>query len=130
MILNPRVRRILPWIALAPVCIAVLLRAGLHRGEKDEFRALDASRRQLFAVMASHEREWRDKSAKTFPGDPWSQDDMFHSLEMQRAWSLAGLRGVGVPDVLRAVDDGMREGWGNPGQMKATVPPCHPRPEY
>jgi hypothetical protein len=127
---NALFSRITPWIALGSVVVVVCVRASLPGREADEFRAPDASRRQIFIAMAAQEPEWRDKASKAFPADPWSQDDMVHSLEMQRAWTMASGRGLSISDVLRAVDDGMREGWGIPGQLNAKVPPCHPRLEY
>ena len=71
----------------------------------------------------------RKQAMKDWAADPWSQDDAFHNLEHQRAWGLAGPMKTSEADILRAVDDGMRENWPRWGAaMKTTVPPCRPRP--
>lgn len=92
----------------------------------------DDGRRQVFEKLASLEPTQRMAAARKFAGDAWSQDDDFHAVQMQAARGIARRRGVSLGQVLRALDDGMREGWPVPGgvQMKTTVPPCRPRPVY
>jgi hypothetical protein len=92
----------------------------------------DDGRRQAFEELASLEPTQRMEAARKFAGDAWSQDDDFHAVEMQAARRIARRRGVSLGEVLRALDDGMREGWPMPSgvQMKTTVAPCRPRPVY
>ena len=86
-------------------------------------------RMQVFSGFAMEEPRMRRQAEKDWSTDPWSQDDAFHNLEHQRAWNLANQMKTSEAEVLRAVDDGMREGWPQWGaQMKTTVPPCRPRP--
>ncbi len=86
-------------------------------------------RRQAFGILSNEEATMRRQAAKDWPADPWSQDDAFHNLEHGRAWGLAGAMHTSEAEVLRALDDGMREGWPRYGaNMKTTVPPCRPRP--
>jgi hypothetical protein len=95
--------------------------------------AADAvTRRTMFLAIASDETKMRRDAAKKFPTDSWSQDDDFHQSELKRAESLAAEHGVRVGDALRAVDEGMREGWPQPPgiAMRTTVPPCQPRAIY
>lgn len=71
----------------------------------------------------------RKQAQKDWAADPWSQDDAFHNLEHQRAWGLAGTMKTSEAEILRAVDDGMRENWPRFGiVLRTTVPPCRPRP--
>ena len=59
-------------------------------------------------------------------------DDDVHNSEMRKAKELAGARRVPVGDVLRAFDDGMREGWPtrDGSRLIPEVTPCRPRPIY
>ena len=80
--------------------------------------------------ITSRERQQRREAAVKFPGDLWSQDDDFHERENESTRSFAGGHEVAISDVVRAVDDGMREHWPTFGVPQATVPPCRPRLSY
>ena len=69
-------------------------------------------------------------AALKFPGDPWSQDDDFHSREEAEARSFAASHDVRLADVLRAVDEGMRSHWPAAASPNPRVPPCRPRLAY
>lgn len=90
----------------------------------------ERARRAAYVIMVTDEQNMRRESIKDFPADPWSQDDAFHNLEYRRAKSIAGPRDMSLQDVLRAMDEGMREQWPKPipVHQKPTVPPCRPRP--
>src|SRR5438552_17743941 len=84
-------------------------------------------RMHVFSVLAMEENSMRRQAAKDWATDPWSQDDAFHNLEHQRASGLATGAHTSEQEVLRALDDGMREGWPQwGGSLKTTVPPCRP----
>lgn len=109
-----------------------LIRALTAKAPASGERASEALRHQAFAEIASEEPAMRAAAAHEFPGDAWSQDDDFHEHEQKMARSLAAKNGVRLGDVLRALDDGLRERWPpaprvhlNPG-----VPPCRPRLSY
>ena len=91
-----------------------------------------AMRAAIFREAAATELAARTDAARAFPGDPWSADDDFHNHEQRLARAIAARRGVPIETVLRALDEGLREHWQhpNPQPLIATVPPCHPRPEY
>jgi hypothetical protein len=92
----------------------------------------DPARQAAFRELASEEASQRARASRTFPWDAWSQDDDFHANEMLMAMRIARTRGVALGDVLRALDDGMREQWPLPpsANVRPSVPPCRPRPIY
>jgi len=85
---------------------------------------------EIFQIIAHEEPGMRATAAHAFPGDVWSQDDDFHALERKKVRSFAAEHDVPIADVVRAVDDGMREGWSPRGVLSAKVPPCRPRLDY
>lgn len=89
-------------------------------------------KRAAFAAIASEERAMRRKAAKSFPTDPWSQDDDFHKQERDRAKAYADDKRLRFDDVLSALDEGMRGDWPRDRRvsLRATVPPCQPRTIY
>ncbi len=127
-----RSARALWWtVAAVPAAVAVALAltspTKAPRGHLTPEQAHDA-----FRTIAGAEPQLRREAAKRFPTDPWSQDDDFHRQEMTRARSFADSHRAPLGEVLRAVDDGMREGWPRPGgaEVRVTVPPCRPRAIY
>ncbi|HSQ66333.1 MAG TPA: hypothetical protein VLM85_24085 [Polyangiaceae bacterium] len=92
--------------------------------------ATEAIAREAYRDIVSRERTMRHDAALKFPGDPWSQDDDFHSREEGEARSFAASHDVRLADVLRAVDDGMRAHWSAPVTPDPRVPPCRPRLAY
>lgn len=94
-------------------------------------RALDdAERRSVYAQLAIDEARLRKQAEHDWPTDAWSQDDAFHNLALRRVNELAQQRQTGPAEIFRAFDDGMRERWPRPpaAAVRATVPPCRPRP--
>src|SRR5215467_1630752 len=83
--------------------------------------------RQAYQTITSQEPAQRRESSKKFPGDPWSQDDDFHEREQREARKFAGSHEARLPDVLRALDDGMHERWSTRANPQPRVPPCRPR---
>lgn len=125
-------RSAVAWIVFGLFVAVGIACAMLPGTPADTFRATEEAQREAFSVMVSAEPSMRHQAETNFPGDPWSQDDDFHALEVQKVISHANLRGLSTADVLRALDDGLREGWPRPDNisMKATVPPCRPRAIY
>jgi hypothetical protein len=80
--------------------------------------------------ITSSERKMRREAALAFPGDPWSQDDDFHSMVQDEVRKFATLYHTSIADVLRALDDGMKEGWPAEVRPNPRVPPCRPRMSY
>ena len=74
----------------------------------------------------------RAKATHNFPGDAWSQDDDFRRREQARSRVVAVERGTRLSDVMRALDEGIREEWPLPPGtvLKPGVPPCRPRLTY
>ena len=118
------------WAVVAIVSLVAIVRAATAPGLPSQPAAAEAQRREVFVVIAGEERKMRQMAAKDFPADPWSQDDAFHNLEFKRAKTLAGERSMRLADVLRAIDEGMRERWPRPLDvwLNPSVPPCRPRP--
>jgi hypothetical protein len=117
-------------VLVAAIGTAVVV-AATAPSPRDVFRADEGGRRELYAAVAGAEPRFRARAADGFPGDLWSQDDDFHNAEQRLASELAARHGVRVADVLRAIDDGMRARWPAAAPPpQATVPPCHPRPDY
>jgi len=111
--------------ACTTACVAVLTAPASPKPKALD----DQERAHVFSVFSMEENGMRRQAAKDWAADPWSQDDAFHNLEHQRAWNMASGMKTSEQEVLRAVDDGMREGWPQwGGTMKTTVPPCRPRP--
>jgi hypothetical protein len=123
------------WLAHA--CTMALIATALVRAVSAPTpppgeRASDALRRETFAQIAAEEPSMRAAAAHEFPGDAWSQDDDFHQREQKMARSVAAKNGVRLGDVLRALDDGLREGWPPAPRVHLSpgVPPCRPRLSY
>jgi hypothetical protein len=125
-------RSVVGWVATSAFLIAAIVRANTGQVAPGIWRSSESTRREIFRVIARGEAEVRARAARGFPGDLWSADDDFHSNEQRSARAAAGARGLSIAESLRAVDEGLREGWphDNPEPLIATVPPCHPRPEY
>jgi hypothetical protein len=125
------------WLFFAAACTFAAARAVVAAPPPVPPPANEAVQRAAFIDIAEHEREMRQDAAKSFPTDPWSQDDAFHDLERKRAITFARGHSVRTGDVLDAIDRGMREGWAQTEEagrtsapLVATVPPCRPRAIY
>ena len=125
------------WLFFAAACTFAAARAVVAAPPPVPPPASEAVQRAAFIDIAEHEREMRQDAAKSFPTDPWSQDDAFHDLERKRAITFARGHSVRTGDVLDAIDRGMREGWAQTEEagrtsapLVATVPPCRPRAIY
>jgi len=121
------------WAPFGVVCAIAVGRALLARPPEPATAPLDAvQRRDAFRFVASDESAERREAAKTFPTDLWSRDDDFHQREMKRARDWARSHHASLPDVLEAVDQGLREHWphNNPSPLVTTTPPCRPRAIY
>jgi len=125
------------WIAFGLLSGLAVLRAVTADNATPTWRADPAARRAIFQALAVGEQKARADAARAFPGDPWSADDDFHNHEQRRAHLIAAERGLGLADVLRAIDEGLHdEGLHEhpPSVTRepliATVPPCRPRPVY
>lgn len=119
------------WVVFGLVIAVAIGRALTANDPASGWRADEATRRSTFRFFAATEASERAQAARAFPGDPWSADDDFHNHEQGAAWEIAAQRRVGVADVLRAIDEGLRDPSQTAGRpLIATVPPCHPRPVY
>lgn len=125
-----RVLSILGWVVFAGSFVVAFGRALASEPKSAPPPAPEHQRRNAYTVIAADERNMRRESIKDFPADPWSQDDGFHNSEYRRARQVATQRSMSLQDVLRAMDEGMREHWPKPAgiHQKPTVPPCRPRP--
>lgn len=91
-------------------------------------RALSVDERRSVAVeLAQEEEEWRLTAARAFPADHWSRDDAFFGFEQLRIRGMAGERRTSPGDILRGIDELLRE---NPQNRRTTVAPCKPRPFF
>jgi hypothetical protein len=117
-------------IAVVLLIAAAVGRAETASGPPSGKPATEASSKDAYRDIVSRERTMRHDAAVKFPGDPWSQDDDFHSREESEARSFASKNDVRLTDVLRAVDDGMHAGWAAPVTPDPRVPPCRPRLAY
>jgi hypothetical protein len=118
------------WCALAAACIVAIATAARAKAPAPAAQADERVRKDAFRVVAYDEPPTRGKSTHAFPGDAWSQDDDYHAQEAKKIRSFAGEHEVRLDDVVRAVDEGMKEGWPPRGLMKTGVPPCRPRLDY
>lgn len=120
----------LVWAGFVVVCGAAVAIAATAPRPPYARRLNDEERRAVFAQFAIDEARMRKQAEHDWPTDPWSQDDAFHNLALHRAEDLAGQRKTRPAEIFRAQDDGMRERWPRAPSavMRATVPPCRPRP--
>lgn len=120
------------------IALTAVLRAATAIPPEERPDTTAAAMRAAFSEIAAEEPAMRASSAQEFPGDLWSQDDDFHGREQKRAREVAGAKGMRLPDVLRALDDGLREHWPITADGGVTldvhlapgVPPCRPRLSY
>ena len=121
----------MPKIVIVVVASLAMLRAATAPPPEAPKKAIDEkTAREAYRDIANRERQARREAAVKFPGDPWSQDDDFHERENEAVRSFAGSHELRLSDVVRAVDDGMREKWPASFQPNPKVPPCRPRLSY
>jgi hypothetical protein len=125
-------RDLVPKIVVAVVFSLVIVRAATARPPAPaRVKPLDEkTARETYRDVSSRERQMRRDAAVKFPGDPWSQDDDFHERENEAVRDFAGSHELRLSDVVRSVDDGMRERWPTSMQPNPKVPPCRPRLSY
>jgi len=118
------------WGLLGGVVLVAGVRAATAAPLGDAPAATEQERGKAFLSLAFEEKKMRREAAKDFPADLWSQDDAFHNAEYKRAKAVAGEKGIRVPDVLLAVDEGLHGRWPRPEDvtLNPSVPPCRPRP--
>lgn len=120
------------WMALAAFVLIAAWKAAAAPGPAEPAQLSESERRATVQALAAQEPSFRMRAERNFPGDAWSQDDDFHSMEMQAARRQAQQRGTSLGEVLRAWDDGLRampHSGQNP-KLTNSVPPCRPRPVY
>jgi len=108
-------------------CSTAAIRAATAPSASPLYPLDENARKKIFAELVQKEAENRRKALKDWPADPWSEDDHFHHLEMQEVEHVAHQFRTNDSEVLRALDDGVRERWFG-DVVRATVPPCRPRP--
>jgi len=122
----------LALVACAAASVVACRRAATAPAVTESWRALTAKQREIVvAALASAEPGLRTAAAEAFPGDRWSADDDFHNHELALVRQLAANQGVPVAAVWDALDEALRSGHEEGGRgraMRATAPPCHPRP--
>jgi len=124
------VRDRVPKAIVAVVAVVAVVRAATASGPAPGHPLSDEQAHAVYRDLASRERGMRREAAVAFPGDLWSQDDDFHRRENDTARDFASHKEVRLDDVVRAVDDGMKQRWPAPSRPVATVPPCRPRLSY
>jgi hypothetical protein len=126
----PAVRALKSKITIAVVLIVAVVRAATAKPPDAGKPITPELSKQAYREITSRERTMRRDAAVKFPGDLWSQDDDLHERESEAVRSFATAHEVPISDVVRAIDDGMREHWPTSGTPQATVPPCRPRLSY
>jgi hypothetical protein len=122
---------LVPKIAIAVVASLAMLRAATAPTPPAPTKPIDEKMaREAYRDVTNRERQTRREAAVKFPGDPWSQDDDFHEKENEAVRNFSSAHELRLSDVVRAVDDGMRERWPTPIQPNPKVPPCRPRLSY
>jgi len=120
-----------PKIAIVVVALLAMVRAATAPPPDPIHKPIEEKMaRDAYRDVTQRERQARREAAVKFPGDPWSQDDDFHERENEAVRAFAGSHELRLSDVVRAVDDGMRERWPTSGQPNPKVPPCRPRLSY
>jgi hypothetical protein len=118
------------WAVLGATGVVAVIVTLVAKVPPPAAAADEAMRRDAFRSVAYDEPPSRGKSAHQFPGDLWSQDDDYHAQEAKKMRAFAGERQIRLDDVVRAVDEGMKQGWIPRGLTKPGVPPCRPRLDY
>ena len=122
----------LAMLGCVATCVAAVALSATAPQLKPAAEASEEQQQSAWYSVASDEPSLRKSAAKSFPTDPWSQDDDFHNQEFRRAQGFASSNTISVGSVLRAIDEGMRRHWPHAptAETRATVPPCRPRPIY
>ena len=127
----PAVQR--DWVPKIVIVVALslaLVRVATARPPAKVKAIDDKTAHEAYRDITSRERTMRRDAAVKFPGDPWSQDDDFHERENEQVRTFATSRELRLSDVVRSVDDGMRERWPTSIVPNPKVPPCRPRLSY
>jgi len=120
-----------PKIVIVVVALSAMVRAATAPPPVAPKKAMEEKlAHDAYRDITSRERSARREAAVKFPGDPWSQDDDFHERESEAVRAFAGAKELRLSDVVRAVDDGMRDRWPTSIQPNPKVPPCRPRLSY
>ena len=112
--------------ALAFLCLRVRATS-----EGASARSMSRYERSIVARgLARREQAMRVATRRHFPGDAWSADDDFHNMEQSFVRTEAASQGVSPGEILRAIDDDLRENAGREPNRRAGASPCKPRPFY
>ncbi len=122
---------LVPKIVIAVVATLAIARVATAPAPNAPTQPIaEKAAKDAYRDVTSRERQARREAAVKFPGDPWSQDDDLHERESEAVRNFAGSHELRLSDVVRAVDDGMRDHWPTSGQPNPKVPPCRPRLSY
>lgn len=84
---------------------------------------------QIGRGLRASEASFRQQALKKFPGDPWSQNDHFGTLERDFVRAAAARHQLRPGSVLEAIDRDVRAA-PDAAPQRGWVPPCMPRPFY
>jgi hypothetical protein len=80
-------------------------------------------------ALRAREEGFRQQALTKFPGDPWSQNDHFGTLERDFVRTAAAREQIRTGSVLEAIDRDVRAA-PDAAPQRGWVPPCMPRPFY
>jgi hypothetical protein len=125
------------FVVAASCTALVVLRAATAPAPPPPKHVTEEDRLGFAATIASQEDHWRDKGAKDFPYDVWSQRDAFHGHEAASVRELAGIAGVPYEEVFRAIDDDLHRvaspagrNRPRPSDRNVNAVPVKPRPIF
>lgn len=121
---------IIALLIVVTVVAVVVTRAARAPAPSAPRAATPEERASFAATVASREGAWRASAATEFPADHWSQRDAFHADEAATVKELAGGAGVAYEEVLRAIDEDVRQSRGRDRDRSADVVPVKPRPVF
>lgn len=127
---SPNLPKLIALSIIAACVFTLSWRSATAKSPAPNRTLTETERRAIGRDLAKREPDMRNAARLHFPGDHWSADDDFHNAELRNARGLATKLGVSVGEILRSIDEDIRNPASqNPGRQH-NAHPCKPRPFY
>jgi hypothetical protein len=115
---------------LAAVTTLALIFAALNPAPVRPLPPTPEETRALFDELVKDEPGARQRAREDWAHHPWSQQDAFGAIELERVGAVAKERSRSAQDLFLVIDEGLRQRWPGPDGrlLPATVVPLKPRP--
>lgn len=119
-----------PWLPATLVVLAVTITAIIQPTPLSPPPPEAPRRRPLFDELTRDEPQERERAKDDWAHHPWSQQDAFGALELDRVSRFSQRQNVTKQALFLLIDDGLRSHWPGPDgkPLVTTTVPLKPRP--